>query len=197
MCVNYGALNNRTVNRCPFPSIQSILSTLGGFTVPRKIEIVSGIHQILIHDDAIEKTAFNTQFGALEWVVMPFGLCKSASTFQGITNDVFGDRLGGFVWVYIEDILIFSNNARNSNNTLTWYTSYYNNTSCSPASISPPSSNHEFPFAGTSSIRMEYTWPPRRSGLFEVGLPPPPSMKLDNSSATVDSISNFSKDSRP
>ena len=65
MCVDYRALNTRTVrDRYPLPSIQSILSTLGGSTVFSKIDLVSEFHQIRIHDENIEKTAFNTQFGA-------------------------------------------------------------------------------------------------------------------------------------
>ena len=65
MCVDYGALNTRTVrDRYPLPLIQSILSTLGGSTVIFKIDLVSAFHQIRIHDEDIEETAFNTQFGA-------------------------------------------------------------------------------------------------------------------------------------
>ena len=112
MCVDYGALNTRTVgDRDPLPSIQSILSTLGGSTVFLKIDLVSGFHQIRIHDEDIEKTAFNTQLGAFEWVVMPFGLCNAPSTFQRVVNDVLRDHLGIFVWVYIDDILVFSKDA--------------------------------------------------------------------------------------
>ena len=112
MCVDYRALNTRTVrDRYPLPSIQSILSTLGRSTVFTKIELVSGFHQIRIQDEDIEKTAFNTQFGAFEWVVMPFGLCNAPSTFQRVVNDVLRDHFGIFVWVYIDDILVFSKDA--------------------------------------------------------------------------------------
>ena len=112
MCVDYLALNTRTVrDRYLLPSIQSILSTLGGSTVFSKIDLVSGFHPIRIHDEGIEKTAFNTQFGAFEWVVMPFGLCNAPSTFQRVVNDVLQDHLQIFVWVYIDDILVFSKDA--------------------------------------------------------------------------------------
>ena len=63
MCVDYEALNTRTVrDRYPLPSIQSILSTLGGSTVFSKIDLVSGFHQIRIHDEDIKKAAVKTQF---------------------------------------------------------------------------------------------------------------------------------------
>ena len=88
--------------------IQSILSTLAGSTLFSKIDLVSGFHQIhQIH----QKTAFNTQFGAFEWIVMLFGLCNAPSTFQCVVNDVLRDHLGIFVWVYIDNFLVFSKDA--------------------------------------------------------------------------------------
>ena len=112
MCVDYRALNTRTVRDWhPLPSIQSILSTLGGSTVFSKIDFVSGFHKIRIQDKDMETTAFNTPFGAFEWVVMPFGLCNVPSTFQRVVNDVLRDHLGIFVWVYIDDILVSSKDA--------------------------------------------------------------------------------------
>ena len=110
--VDYRALNTRTVrDRYPLPSMQSILSTLGVSTVFSKIDLVSGFHQIRIQDEAIKETDFNTQFGAFEWVVMPFGLCNAPSTFQCVVNHVLRDQLGIFVWVYIDDIPVFSKDA--------------------------------------------------------------------------------------
>ena len=112
MCLDYRALNTRTVqDRYPLPSIQSIFSTLGGSSVFLKIDLVSGFHQNRINDEDIEKTAFNTQFGPFEWVVMPFGLCKAPLIFQHVVNDVLRDHLAIFVWVYIDDILVFSKDA--------------------------------------------------------------------------------------
>ena len=76
-----------------------------------KIGLVSGFHQIQIHDEDVKETAFNTQFGAFEWIVMPFGLCNGPSTFQRVVNDVFRDHFGIFLWVYIDKILVFSKDA--------------------------------------------------------------------------------------
>ena len=112
MCIDYRALNTQTVRDWyPIPSIQSMLSTLGGSTEFLKMDLVSGFHQIRIHDKDIEKTAFNTQFGEFEWVVMFFGLCNMQSTFQHVVNCSLGDHFGILVWVYIDDILVFSKDA--------------------------------------------------------------------------------------
>ena len=75
------------------------------------MDIVSGFHQISIHDEYVEKTAFITQFDAFEWVVMRFGLCNTPSTFPRVVNDILRDHLGIFAWVYIDDILVFSKDA--------------------------------------------------------------------------------------
>ena len=109
MCVVYRALNTGIVpDRCPPPSIQSILSTLGDCRIFPKINLGSGFHQNRIHDEDVEKTAFNTQLGAFEWVVMPLGLCKAPSTFQHVVNDVLRDQLGILVRLYINNTLLFS-----------------------------------------------------------------------------------------
>ena len=56
------------------------------------------------------KTAFRTRYGSFEWRVMPFGLTNAPSTFQRFMNDIFSDLLDIHVIVYLDNILIFSDN---------------------------------------------------------------------------------------
>ena len=66
MCVDYRAMNTRIVqDQYRLPSIQSILSRLGGPTVFSKTDVVSGLYQNGIHDEDVKQTAFNTQFWGL------------------------------------------------------------------------------------------------------------------------------------
>lgn len=44
----------------------------------------------------------------LEYLVMPFGLTNAPAVLQSLINDVLRDMVNQFVYVYLNDILIFS-----------------------------------------------------------------------------------------
>ncbi len=58
------------------------------------------------------KTAFNTHTGHFEYLVMPFGLSNSQAVFQALVNDMLRDMVDRFVFVYLNDFLIFFQNER-------------------------------------------------------------------------------------
>jgi len=56
------------------------------------------------------KTVFHTRYGSFKWLMMPFGLSNAPSAFQHFINDIFSDLLDISVVIYLDDILIYSDN---------------------------------------------------------------------------------------
>ena len=54
------------------------------------------------------KTAFQTWYGHFKYQVMPFGLSNAPASFQGYINKILAEKLDIFVIVYLDDILIYT-----------------------------------------------------------------------------------------
>jgi len=109
-CVDYRRLNAITKEaKYPLPRIEDCLDKLGKAKWFSKLDLRSGYWQVKVHPDDVEKTAFRTQNGHHEFLVVPFGLQGAPSTFQRLMNHYLRPYLGKFVLVYLDDILIYSN----------------------------------------------------------------------------------------
>lgn len=53
------------------------------------------------------KTGFNTPSGHYEYLITPFGLTNAPAVFQAMINDVLRPFSGHFVYVYLDNILIY------------------------------------------------------------------------------------------
>ena len=108
-CIDYRGLNNVMVkNRYPLPLISSAFELLKGASIFSKLDLRNAYHLVRIREGDEWKTAFNTPSGHYEYLVMPFGLTNAPAVFQALVNDVMRDMLNKFVFIYLDDILIFS-----------------------------------------------------------------------------------------
>jgi hypothetical protein len=111
MCIDCRALNEVTVkNKYPLPRIEDLFDQFRGASVFSKIDLRSGYHQLRIRPVDISKTTFITKYGLYEFMVMSFGLSNAPAYFMYLMNSVFIDYLDKFVVVFIDDILIYSQN---------------------------------------------------------------------------------------
>ncbi|KAG1934069.1 retrotransposable element [Pimephales promelas] len=108
-CIDYRGLNDITVkNRYPLPLMSSVFEILQGAKIFSKLDLRNAYHLVRIKEGDEWKTAFNTPLGHFEYRVLPFGLVNAPAVFQALVNDVLRDMLNVFVFVYLDDILIFS-----------------------------------------------------------------------------------------
>jgi hypothetical protein len=84
---------------------------LEGRRIISKIDLVRGYNQIPVAAADTPKTAVVTPFGLFEFLRMPFGLKNAAQAFQRLMDQVCRG-LEDFLFVYLDDILVASSNAK-------------------------------------------------------------------------------------
>jgi len=108
--VDFRKLNTVTIKDAyALPLIDEILFSIGTeVKVFTTIDLFSGFHQIPMYKDDIPKTSFTTMYGNYQFRVMPFGLCNAPGTFQREMNRIFLPLIGICMFVYVDDLVVFS-----------------------------------------------------------------------------------------
>ena len=111
LCVDFRGLNKISKkDRYPLPFISDLLSTAGKARIYTTLDLRHAYHLVRIAEGDEWKTAFRTRYGSFEWLVMPFRLTNAPAAFQRFMNDIFSDHLDVSVTIYLDDILIYSDN---------------------------------------------------------------------------------------
>ena len=99
---------NTILDLTPIPDQQLIIRTLARAKFRSKIDLKDGYHQVRINPDHEKYTAFTTPFGTFRTRIMQMGDCNAPATFMKLMTHVLRDGLGRWCFVYLDDILIFS-----------------------------------------------------------------------------------------
>ncbi|SJL08316.1 uncharacterized protein ARMOST_11679 [Armillaria ostoyae] len=111
LCVNFHGLNKISKkDHYPLPLISNLLDSPCSAPIYIKLNLCHAYHLVYIAIGDEWKTAFQTHYSSLEWCVMPFGLTNAPIAFQHFVNNIFADMLDIFIVVYLDDILIYSDN---------------------------------------------------------------------------------------
>ena len=106
-CGDYRLLNSRTVkDRYTLPLLRDFAANLSGSKVFSVIDLKKAYYQVPLTEDSIPKTAIVTPFGSFEFLVMPYGVCNAAPTFQRVMDSIFASV--PFIFIYLDDLIVFS-----------------------------------------------------------------------------------------
>ena len=128
LCVDYRALNNLlpTVQKVgskakgvltlvPLPKIDEIYAKLKGSFIFSTFDMRSGYHHVALSPESQAKSAFvigGPHRGKFEFKVCPFELAQAPAYFQRLIDEVL--RGLPFTFGYLDDILIFSPDIKNT-----------------------------------------------------------------------------------
>ena len=108
-CGDFRRLNTATKpNHYVLLNIKDFVSNLSGKKIFSTIDLRKGYIQLKMDPKLIKKTPICTPFGTYKFLRLPFGVCNATATFQCLMDKVLGDL--PFVFVYLDDLLIASNN---------------------------------------------------------------------------------------
>ena len=92
----------------PLPDIEEILREVSRHKYRSLIDGKDAYEQIRIIPEHVSRMIFTTPDGTMESLVMQQGDCNAGATYQTLMNHIFASYLGVFVYVYLDDIIIFS-----------------------------------------------------------------------------------------
>ena len=113
LCIYYRYLNRVMIkNKYLLHRIDDLFDQLQGESVFSKIDSRFRYYQLKIRELDVSKTTFRTRYDHYEFLVMPFGLMNAPIAFINLMNRVFQPYLDQFLIVFNDDILVYSENAK-------------------------------------------------------------------------------------
>jgi hypothetical protein len=92
----------------PLPNIEEILLTVCCHKYRTVLDRKDAYKQIRVIKEDVPKTLFNTPMGTMVSLVMQQGDCNAGAMYQGLMNMFFTELIGVSIYVYLDNIIIFS-----------------------------------------------------------------------------------------
>ncbi|EUC59384.1 Pol polyprotein/retrotransposon, putative, partial [Rhizoctonia solani AG-3 Rhs1AP] len=92
----------------PLPDINDILMEVSKHPYRSLIDGKDAYEQIRIIPEHVDRSLFMTPNGTMVSHVMQQGDCNAGATYQALMNHIFAEYIGKFMFVYLDDIIIFS-----------------------------------------------------------------------------------------
>ena len=108
---DFRMLNRQTIpDKYAIPLLTDFVDLMTGSTIFSSLDLNNSYHQIEVAEEDVLKTAILTPLGSFAFKKMPMGLTSAGNKFQRFMNEV--TRGLTFVYVYIDDNLVFSKNEK-------------------------------------------------------------------------------------
>ena len=91
----------------PLPDIEEILREVSRHKFRSLIDGKDAYEQIRVIPKHVPQTLFTTPDGTMESLVMQQGNCNAGATYQTLMNHIFASYIGVFMYVYLDDVIIF------------------------------------------------------------------------------------------
>ncbi len=109
LCVGLREPNKAVIiDSHPLPHIEEVFTELLGASMFSTIDLQNAYHQVTLHQDSRDLTAFVTHEGLYRFTWVPYGLASAPSAFQRMTSQILAGLDG--VQCYLDDIIVCNDN---------------------------------------------------------------------------------------
>ncbi|GFX38851.1 hypothetical protein TNCV_1890151 [Trichonephila clavipes] len=109
LCIDYRKLNEITIaDTYPLPRMDDLLHQAKLTPFMSTLDLRAGYHQVKVHVEDQDKTAFVCPFGTYRFLRMPYGLRNAPATFQRLMNRFCNGLEDILALPYLDDIIVLS-----------------------------------------------------------------------------------------
>jgi hypothetical protein len=116
ICIDFRNLNKATPkDEYPMPIVDMLINNASAHRVISFLDGNAGYNQFFMAEEDMSKMAFRCPgfIDLFEWVVMTFSLKNTSATYQRAMNLIFHDLLRIILEIYIDDVVVKSDNMNN------------------------------------------------------------------------------------